>query len=177
MILVYHTFMTDAQLHKSHQQVACLCQFYCKYTPSPRPLSRHYQKKVINPGFNTIGNNKVEAQRDAIGKIATKRLIFQLQGRKGASASTIMATIQNKLNTMEYLNFLATLGTSVKKLANSSSLDVTPQETSISNMCARMAPEMWSEMPPKKMMKQKVHLKFSITKAEIPVRIEGIERH
>ena len=59
------------------------------------------------------------------------------------------------------LTFFNTLGTSIKKLENSASLEVAPHVMSISNMWASRAWETCKLKPPRKMASRKVHLKFS----------------
>jgi hypothetical protein len=76
---------------------------------------------------------------------------------------TIMLAIVSRHMPIEYLNFFSTFGTSMKKFENSTSLDVAPHDTSISNMWQRSACETCSEMPPKKIMNMSAHLKFSMT--------------
>ncbi len=86
-----------------------------------------------------------------MGKMAMKSVIRQVYGTKLALANTIMAVIPKREKKMLNLKRFTTLGTSMKKLLNSASLDVAPQVMSISNMCASRACETWSERPPRKM--------------------------
>jgi hypothetical protein len=97
----------------------------------------------------------------AIGKIATKSVIRQPTGTNGATARMIIATIPSKLIAKLNLNLLSTLGTSIKKLENSASLDVAPHCMLYSNMCASSAEETWRDKPPRKMANMTTHLKFS----------------
>lgn len=82
--------------------------------------------------------------------------------------TTIAITVKSDIP-MDHLNFFATFGTSVKKFADSTSLDVAPHCMSISNMWQRRAWETCIEMPPKKMANIKHHLKFSATTRRIRI--------
>jgi len=121
----------------------------------------NYQENVINAGLSASGNNKWLAVTVAIGRIATKSVISQPYGMNGATAKITMPAMPTSENMKENLNFLSTLGTSIKKLLNSASLDVAPQVISISNMWASRAWETWRERPPRKIASIRVHLKFS----------------
>ena len=91
--------------------------------------------------MRAIGNNKWQAHNMAMGKMATNLVIFQLQGINVASAMMIITTIINRDKHIDHLNFLATLGTSMKKLENSTSFAVAPHDMSISSMWQRRACE------------------------------------
>ena len=88
----------------------------------------------MSAGFRTIGKSMWLVVTVAIGKMATKSLICQSGGMKLPHASTIMPIMPMRAKAIENLNFLRTLGTSMKKLENSASLEVAPQVISISNM-------------------------------------------
>lgn len=51
----------------------------------------------------------------------------------------------------------------MKKLENSTSLEVAPHDMSMLNAWQRSACEMWRDMPPKKTTNIRHHLKFSMT--------------
>ena len=102
-----------------------------------------------------------------MGKIATKSVIRQSGGMKVPVAKTTMPAIPSKAKIMLNLNFLRTLGTSMKKLENSASLLVAPQVMSISNMWASRAEETCRERPPRKMASMRTHLKFSYTRLQL----------
>jgi hypothetical protein len=75
--------------------------------------------------------------------------MFQLYRMNDAVAIIIMATIVNRLIPIEYLNLFNTLETSIKKFENSTSIEVAPQDMSISNMWQSRAWETCREMLPK----------------------------
>lgn len=64
-----------------------------------------YQEKVIKAGFNAIGRSKCEVATVAMGKMATKSVMRQLYGMKGAQARTIMRMMKPNEKIMEYLNW------------------------------------------------------------------------
>ncbi len=82
---------------------------------------------------------------------------------KGAKAMTITPMIVAVQKAKVYPKRLRTLGTSRKKLLNSTSFAVAPQDMLISNIWHKMAWDMWMEMPPKKTDIMRNHLKFSKT--------------
>lgn len=83
-----------------------------------------------------------------------------------AVAMMTIPAMVNRHMLIEYLNFWSTFGTSMKKLENSTSLEVAPQDMSISNMWQSRACETCKERPPKKITNMKAHLKFSMTVRE-----------
>ena len=103
----------------------------CRTSPEQRS---HYHEKVMRAGFKTIGRSMWLVVTVAMGNIATKSLICQSGGMNVPQASTIMPIMPMRANAMENLNFLRTLGTSMKKFENSASLEVAPQVMSISNI-------------------------------------------
>ena len=88
--------------------------------------------------------------------------MHQFQGN--AVAPAIMRPVQAKQNINVYLKRLMRRGTSSKKDLFSISLAVAPQDMSISKKWQRRAWEMCTEIPLKKTVRRKSHLKFSKTK-------------
>lgn len=129
-----------------------------------KPLSLSiYHEKVIRPGFSATGSNKWQAHKNANGKIDTKESIFQLQGINSALAMKIMNPIVLSEMRMLHLKVFATLGISMKKLENSTSLAVAPHDMSMLNIWQRSACETCKDMPPKKTTNMKHQEKFSNT--------------
>lgn len=89
--------------------------------------------------------------------------MFQLHGKNVASAMIIIATMPKMHIIYVYLKVLRILGTSKKKLENSTSFEVAPHDMLISNIWQRSAWDMWRETPPKNIMNMKHHFKFSMT--------------
>lgn len=64
-----------------------------------------YQEKVIRPGFSAMGSSKWLAATVDMGKMATKSVMRQSWGTKGATARMIMPTINARAKIMENLNY------------------------------------------------------------------------
>merc|ERR1712169_104180 len=95
--------------------------------------------------------------------MATKSVMRQSWGIKSAVARIMTPMMDKRDRSMETRNFFNTLGTSMKKLENSASLEVEPQLMSISNMCAKRAWLTCRDRPPRNRASMRVHLKFSQT--------------
>ena len=130
-------------------------------------VKTNYHEKVIKAGLRTMGSSMWLAVTVDMGKIATKSLICQSGGIKLPSERIIMPTMPMRAKSILNLNFLRTLGTSMKKLENSASFAVAPHVMLISNMWARRADETCRERPPRKIASIKVHLKLIITKTRV----------
>lgn len=77
------------------------------HPPSPFRKGKlsNYHEKVINAGFNASGNNKCDAATVAMGRIATKSVMCQLYGIKGATARMTMPAMNKLAKSMEILNY------------------------------------------------------------------------
>ena len=99
-----------------------------------RGLQEVYQEKVIKAGLSAIGNSRCDPLTMANGKMATKSVMCHEYGMKGAVARMIMPAMETKEKVIDTQNCFSTLGTSIKKLENSASLEVAPHVMSTSNM-------------------------------------------
>jgi hypothetical protein len=120
-----------------------------------------HQLNIINAGFNAIGNNKWLNTTEPNGYIALKVVILQNTGK--ATAPEIIRPIITKQNIKVNLNRFSRRGSSSKNVVFSTSLEVAPHDISISNMCERSACEMCREIPPRKIVRRKIHFMFSKT--------------
>ena len=119
-----------------------------------------YHVKSIKLGFSATGRKKWQAQLMATGQMATIVVMRQRGGTAIAPATRM--PISRAQKTKVPLNFLRSLGISLKKVVFSTSLEVAPQLMSMENMWERIACETCREQPPKKMVSIRIHLKFSI---------------
>ena len=88
-------------------------------------------------------------------------VIVQNTGK--ATAPAIIRPIIAKQKMKVNLNLLRRRGSSSKKVMFSTSLEVAPHDISISNMCERSACETCKEMPPRKVVRRRIHFTFSKT--------------
>jgi hypothetical protein len=58
----------------------------------------------MRAGFRAIGRSRWLAATVAMGKMATKSVMRQSRGTKGATARITMATMKKSENVIEYLN-------------------------------------------------------------------------
>lgn len=59
----------------------------------------------MRAGFRTMGSSKWLTATVAIGRIATKSVMRQLNGTNGATARMMMATIKPRENKIDHLNY------------------------------------------------------------------------
>lgn len=90
-----------------------------------------------------------------------------LQNTGKPTAPAIIRLIIAKQKIKVNLNLLRRRGSSSKKVMFSTSLEVAPHDMSISNMCERSACETCKEMPPRKMVRRRIHFAFSKTRDRI----------
>lgn len=64
-----------------------------------------YQEKVMRAGFRAMGSKRWLVATVAMGRIATKSLMRQSIGTKGATARMMMAVMKNREKAIEYLNY------------------------------------------------------------------------
>ena len=93
--------------------------------------------------------------------MATKSVILHCHGN--ATAPAIISPVQEMQNRKVNLNRLMRRGTSSKNEVFSTSLAVAPHVMSISKKWHRRAWETCTEIPPRKTVRRRSHLKFSKT--------------
>jgi hypothetical protein len=63
-----------------------------------------YHEKVINAGLRARGSSRCEPATVAMGRMATKSVMCQLKGMKGATARITMPAMKMLAKIMENLN-------------------------------------------------------------------------
>lgn len=145
--------MTRSMLQRSSK---ILCHGWCAQCKVPI-----YHVNSIRFGFSAIGKKKWPKMMVDSGQMAVKKLMRQKGG--AMVARQIMPALQTMQKRKVNLNFFSSLGTSSKKVVFSISLAVAPQVMLMENMWERRAWLTCNEMPPRKTVRSKIHLKFSQT--------------